>query len=365
VTDKLREQSQDDDAVPQDGGDGSQGDSADPGMEGQQLPPDQPDGQAPRGMEPSAEDQGGLDQGQPGKSDATAGIPQQPNDPIAALSSGQQTDPNAMPSQPTLPAAGGMSADPMGGAGAGSPDMGLPDTGADPSPGQSNQPLDQEHARYAAMSPQCGEAYAAGHSAASRKGRNPMAQTTNYSKTAESVSMEARLNKLEADNAKLLKQNAAQLQRIEDMENTARDVERYAKIREIGKLHDIGDEAEVLQDCITASEEDFEKYCKILRRSAPKGDATNVEIYDDNSFDPEANVVMTAGQTQNYSRRAGGRKVPSQDEITRYSRQAGDIASRKRFKKIETSYEKELETILVAHGYDANVLTVGNPAPAV
>lgn len=215
---------------------------------------------------------------------------------------------------------------------------------------QQPQPLDEQHAKYAAMSPECGMAYAAGHSAGCQKGR-PM--TTNYSKQSEEL--EARLNsyqtRFEAQEVRI----EAQTKRIQDLETAARDTERYGKIHAIAMAHDIGDEQEVLRDVINVGDDEFDRYCKALRLAPKKGDVSQIELFDDPNLDIE---------TENYSRnseaaarRTGAKKVPSKDEIDRYSRQAADMTIRKRNKGVETTPDAELKTILVAAGYTEDVIS--------
>ena len=210
-----------------------------------------------------------------------------------------------------------------------------------PSLGQANQvqnpvnsmgqPIDDQHQKYMAMGGSCGDAYAAGHSAGSQKGR-PMTQ--NYSKASESL--EARFKAQAA-------QIEAQAKRIQDLETDKRDTERYAKIHAIAVGHEIGDEAEHLKEVLDASDVEFDRYCKALTLAPAKGDLTNVEIFDDPRLDVE---------TENYSRRSGSKsKAPSKDEIDRYQKQAADITARKKSKGQETSFEDEFKTIVTAAGY--------------
>lgn len=211
-------------------------------------------------------------------------------------------------------------------------------------PSQPNQPIDEKHAQYSAMSPQAGQAYAEGY-ACGQKGRS---MTTNYSRGAgATASVEELLERQSRQLEAQTKQIAAQAKRIEDLELDKRDVERYARIHQIAETHDIGDEKEVMSDIINVSDEEFDRYCRVLQKSPKRGDLTNVEIFDDPRLDPS---------TDNYSRSgspAGRRgKSPSQDEVAKYSRQAADSVARKKARgDKDADFDKEFNNLLVAAGY--------------
>ena len=292
----------DDDAVPQDGMDGG------PGQDGED--------DIPRGIDaPEGQDQSGQ---------ATAKPQAPPQHPSA-----QTPPPSPKPVPPSGPPQGG-SPSPHGGAPGGMP--GGPPGGDAPNP-QAPQStpakshIDDKHAQYAAMSPDCGNAYAAGYSACSMKGNRPM--TENYSKIEE-----------------LQRELAACRTRINDLEQDKRDVTLYAKIHSIAAEHEIGDEAEHMAACIDMDDDGVEKYCKALSYAPKKGDVTNVDLYDDPNFDQT--------EPERYSRggRSAGRQ-PTKQDVDRYQREAADLTVRKRSKGVTTDFETEFNTILLANGFPA------------
>lgn len=285
-----------------------------------------------------------------GPQDAVPGDKGDPNDPGAAVPRGieapeidaaGQAGNGSPPPKPEAPqqnsAQGGM---PGGAQMAGQP-MGNAPMGGLQGNAQPNAPaphIDEKHAKYAAMSPECGMAYSDGHQTGCTKGK-PM--TTNYSKNSEAL--EARL--IAQD-----KQLAAAMKRIADLEQTARDTERYAKIHAIAAAHDIGDEEEVLKEVLDASDAEFDRYCKILTKAAPKGDATMVELYDDPRLNPE---------TENYDRRSGAKngKSVTKDDIDHYTRLATKEVLAKRKRGVETTVDEEMKLIFEANGLpDPNLL---------
>lgn len=196
---------------------------------------------------------------------------------------------------------------------------------------QPQQPIDDKHAEYSAMSPQCGMAYAAGHQAGCSKGR-PMT----YSKDPQTAgALEARIVALE-------KQNAAKDKRIADLENAARDSERYAKIHAIAATHEIGSPEEVLQEVIDVTDAEFDRYCKVLTKAAPKAETAPPDLYDDPNFDVEA---------ERYGKRSGAATARvTKADVDRYSHQATQVVLQKRRRGVETTFDEELKTIFEAHG---------------
>ena len=160
------------------------------------------------------------------------------------------------------------------------------------------------------------------------KGNRPM--TENYSKAVEQLQQEL----------------AACRTRIKDLEQDKRDVTLYARIHAIASEHEIGDEAEHMANCIDMDEDGVEKYCKALSYAPKKGDVTNVDLYDDPNFDQT--------EPEKYSRggRSAGRNL-SKADVDKYKREAEDLTVRKRSKGVQTDFETEFNTILLAHGHPA------------
>jgi len=282
----------DDDAVPQDGMDGGPGQDGEDGI--------------PRGIDAPEDD--GQQTAKPQAPPQHQASPTPPS-PKPVSPSPQSATPGGNSSGPPSPpsVAGGDAPNPHS-----------------PQSTPAKTHIDDKHAQYAAMSPECGNAYAAGYSACSMKGR-PM--TENYSKIEE-----------------LQRELAACRTRINDLEQDKRDVTLYAKIHAIAAEHEIGDEAEHMAACLDMDEDGVEKYCKALSYAPKKNEITSVDLYDDPNFD----------EPERYSRggRSAGRQ-PSKSDIDRYRREAGDLAVRKRQKGVETNFETEFNTILLANGYPA------------
>ena len=199
-----------------------------------------------------------------------------------------------------------------------------------PPAGQSpqNQAGDPDQAKYEAMGQQCGMAYAAGL----QKGRSTMQK---YSKGSDDG-----LAGVVARQAEQLKRATT---RIDELERDKRDVECYSKIREIAAVHNIGDVKEHVAAIIDADDEQVERYCRALTLAPKHDDVTNVELFNDPELDQDRERYSRGG-TGNGSR-------VTESQITKYKRQAEDIAIAKNHKqKGSTTFAAEFEAICKANG---------------
>lgn len=205
-------------------------------------------------------------------------------------------------------------------------------TGGQPAAVAPAPPLDDKHAQYAAMSPECGAAYAAGHQSGCMKGR-PMT----YSKVSEDPEFVA-----------MAEAHKAALTRIHDLEMLQRDKERYSKVHAIVTNHVVcaedeikAKEDEILTDILPVSDAEFDRYCKALSQAPVREkEVTNFELY----IDP------TDTQTENYSRAHGLTVRASKEDIDRYTRQAADMVVTKRRRGETTDIDTEMKTIFLANG---------------
>lgn len=206
--------------------------------------------------------------------------------------------------------------------------------------------LDEQHQKYMGMSPDCGEAYAAGHAscAAKMKGQPPMSDpanpTTNYSKQFdEQATVISKLNERVAAQDKLI----ASL--IQDKQDT----ERYSKVHAIVSSREIPadtSEKDLVAQSFEMEEPEFERYCKTLEWLPRKADALETELYDDPNLDQDARDL--------YSRRSGGGKSMSQSDIQKYKRLAENMAVKINSKTPgATSFDEQWELLMKANGQSA------------
>lgn len=263
-------------------------------------------------------------------------------DPAANATPPGQTPPdaNADP-MATQPPGGGDAANPMAPPQAVTDQMGAP--GGDPLPDDDAD----SHAKYASMSPECGEAYAAGHAACQRKmtpkgpemtAQAPAApQTTNYSKLAADQAGQDVTIKTQAAQIDALQKQVAHL--LQDKQDT----ERYSKISKIIATKELPEEMTpetILADAFEMAEPEFDRYCKMLSLVPTKADVVETVFYDD----PHA-------LTENYSRAGGGAMRHTPDDIQRYSRMAADMVVKINNTKgaTPTTYAEQWEKVAKAN----------------
>lgn len=211
---------------------------------------------------------------------------------------GQDADPGQDPMQSPMPPAGQAPAGQAPPAAPAAPDN------------------DPEAAKYAAMGTACYGAYMAGK----RSG-------------AVKYSRQSAANELH----QVVARQQLQLKNLKDeIVRERRDVARYSRLAELSQefAFDPKEEAETAFDLTDAQ---FERHCShTIAKYAKRGDVLGVDLY------------VEPGEPDRYSK--GNARV-SEDQVTRYSRQAADIAAQKNaVKRGSTTFQAELDAIFKQHG---------------
>jgi hypothetical protein len=263
------------------------------------APPD--DDNVPRGIDPSDSlDGGDVDNGS--QSQANGQVAQQPP---AALN------------QPATPSV--LGANPAG--------VPAPNTQSSPAP-SSPQATDEDHKKYAAMSPECGMAYAAGL----QKGRQTM--TTNYSKAAGNGLADVVAS--QAERIKALEKQMQDQSAAIDQERS--DAMKYSRLAELSREYafDPREEMELVADM---NADQFERFItKGITKYARRDSLENLEVFDDPTVEVER-----------YSRGGASPRV-SADQIKKYQRQAEDVYLKKISKGEKPDFNEEFTTICKANG---------------
>lgn len=217
-------------------------------------------------------------------------------------------------------------------------------------PGQPGQPMqgapamDEDEQRYAAMGPDCHQAYKAGRLKGS-PGMN-QAPTQNYSRLdpADDIHKTIARQQLELNESRRL--NETLQTRLTDletqMEQERRDTVRYSKLNELAKTYDLVPEEE-MKTTLDFSDEQFERHLTstVTKYARRGGDAEG--LFDDRTLDVERYgrggiAAATAGM--------------SPELVEKYSREAATIAANKNAKaKGSTTHKAEFEAILKQHGH--------------
>lgn len=265
------------------------------------APPD--DDNVPRGVDPSDSlDGGDVDNGS--QAQANGQVAQQP--PAALNQPATSSVPGASP--------------------AGVP---APNKQSSPAP-SAPQAADDDQKKYAAMSPECGMAYAAGL----QKGRQSV--TTNYSKGSAADDGLANVVASQAERIKALEK---QMQDQSDAIAQERsDAMKYSRLVDLSREYafDPREEMELVADM---SEDQFERFAtKGITKYARRDSLENVELFDDQTVEVER-----------YSRGGASPRV-SADQIKKYQRQAEDVCLRKISKGEKPDFNEEFAAICKTNG---------------
>lgn len=212
------------------------------------------------------------------------------------------------------------------------------------------QPIDEKHQQYMGMSPDCGEAYAAGHASceAKMKGQPPMS-------TATAPAPDKYSKQFEDQNSVITKLNeriAAQEKLIQTLVQDKTDTERYSKIHSILRDKELPEgvtEKEIVAEAFQMGDEEFDRYSKTLGYMPKKPDPIETELYDDPNFGKdERDLYSRSGGTG-----SGNKMRPADAE--KLKRLAQDLAVKINAKsgKGTTSFDEQWELQCKAHGFVA------------
>lgn len=301
----------DGDAVPTDGGD-PMGDTDNGGGDDPNIPRgmDAPDDSANAGGDaPPAGPASGADPSNPNPSPSPAApSAAPPSSPMASV-------PAAAPTAPPSPSPAGQPAS---------------------QPATPPAAIDEDHKKYAAMSPDCGAAYAAGHS----KGRQAMTTApAKYSKANDGDDGLASVVASQAEQIKTLQQQMADQAAAIQQERT--DAARYSRLMELSREYAF-DPKEEMETVIDMTDDQFERHTsKTVAKYSKRGDVENVELFDDPS--------VAVDDVAQYSRRGAASKVTA-EQVKRCQRKAEDICTKKIQKGEKPDFETEFAAVCKADG---------------